>query len=115
MSFSLGTWLAEHSPKGKENFRRRSIWNHRRIRNASAIHGQPRRSGCTPAEPYPPGGRHNLVQHSFEPQGGECLMQSGLSHNNEKENLNNNTQKSVTYVLNLKCYLCPDWALGPTS
>ncbi len=62
------------------------------------MHEHTGRSGCTPAEPYPPSCESNLA--------GKTLNRKTQTNNNE-QNL-----KSVTYVLNQKCYLCIDPAPG---
>jgi hypothetical protein len=55
--------------------------------------GKTQRSGCAPAEPYPP----------------RLHRKSRTAAKNEKEGVTPKP-KSVTYVLNQECYLCPDCA-----
>jgi hypothetical protein len=55
--------------------------------------GKTQRSGCAPAEPYPP----------------RLHRKCRTGPKNEKEGVTPKP-KSVTYVLNQECYLCPDWA-----
>jgi hypothetical protein len=57
MSFSLCTVIAEAFKTKRQRQTR-----HWRQRMHIAIHGQLRRSGCTPAEPYPPGCIENMHQ-----------------------------------------------------
>ena len=52
MSFTLWAVIAEGIPK-RQKKNRQQLEAAAGV-NALAIHGRDRRSGCTPAEPYPP-------------------------------------------------------------
>ncbi len=111
MSFSLWTWLAQASQGRERKFP--ATAQTEAGKDASAIHGQPRRSGCTPAEPYPPGGSPRLIQNTTTRTWGKSLILPELYENQKTEQLTNKGHQSVTHVLNLKCYRCPDQATAP--
>ena len=91
MSFSLCTVIAEAFKTKRQQLKPAAGASECTLQ----FTGQLRRSGCTPAEPYPPGCIKNMQQESL----GVSFGLSIFNHSKSK--------KCVTHVARSFRYLCP--------
>src|SRR5262249_22946291 len=92
MSFSLWPWLAKGIPlKGKNRSEIGTRTRRDAVRNPRAAG----RSGCTPAEPYPP-----------RPCGKDTLTERTTQMFSQQKSKNGKEVKCVTHVPGRKCYPC---------
>jgi hypothetical protein len=106
MSFSLRTWLAEHS-KGRKKSRLRSL----KPQPELECIGNPRPAtalGLHSCRALSSGWQRSVYRPILGAPWGQVLRVKSFYRNHKSEQLKQLWAESVTHVLNLKCYRCPD-------